>query len=1065
MTPEEFVTRWRSTTLNERQTYQMHFADVCHLVGYDPPAGSGMDKRGNIFAFEYSLKKDAGGQGYADVFLQGHFAVEYKAPGKYKDLQAAYDQLKQYRERLFNPPLLVVTDIQNWVIYTNFQNTETRPYTFTHEDIANNSRVREYIEALFFAPEKLHPRRNTEQVTQEAAEAFRLIADNMRGWRAEPERIAHFLTKLVFCLFAEDVALLPALSDTGAGVFSTIIEQTRTDPRRFIKYAHDLFEAMNTGGDVLLQPIPYFNGALFAHTEVEELQLEALTELARAARLNWAAVEPGIFGTLFERSLDPEKRSQLGAHYTGVSDIDLVIDPVLMRPLRREWEKIQAQARPIREKYDAALTTNNRKLQTDLHNQLAALREQMLRRLREVRVLDPACGSGNFLYVALQRLMNLEKEVLYHDLFLGMTRPMPEVHPRQLYGMELNPIAHALASIVVWIGYIQWRQNNGYGRAFGEPILQDLSENIRCMDAIILNRRDAEAKDLTPKSPLQKTERGLENAATTPPRQDLERGQGGEVDMQTPPQPLPIPQGGAIDPAWFPDVPIDVIIGNPPFLGGSKLRGELGDAYYETLTKVYAGRVPGFADLVCYWYEKARAYIEQAQSEGRNVRAGLLATNSIRGGANREVLNRIKKSGDIFMAVSDREWALEGAAVRISMVGFDAGIETEKRFSTDGKTFAPVTNITPDLTASVDITIAKQLAENLNLQYEGTKKGANFDISDDIAKEMLTATNLNGYSNTNVIKKWVNGNDIVQRPRGMWVIDFGTSMSLEEASHYEKPFKYIVQHVKPKYGQTRNRWWLHERSRPEMRIALANLPHYIITPRVAKHRIFVWMEKDVLPDSAVIAIARDDDYFFGVLHSKIHEVWSLRMGTWLGKGNDPRYTPTTTFETFPFPFVPGKEDKQNPHVQAIAAAAKQLHEERSAWLTPHLTVKSSLDPTPNPSPYHREGNPTPPLHAMEQHLATADRGQGGEVKMHKDRTLTNLYNALAVFRGKESIRTVPAAGDFAPRLDALHTTLDAAVCAAYGWDVAILQDDEAILRELLALNLARSVPPNSLPTT
>ncbi|MCU0514507.1 MAG: class I SAM-dependent DNA methyltransferase, partial [Anaerolineae bacterium] len=232
MTPEEFYERWRNTTLNERQSYQAHFMDVCRLVGYDLPGGTGTDARGQTFTFEYSLKKDSGGQGYADVFLAGHFAIEYKAPGKYKDLREAYQQLQQYREKLDNPPLLVVTDIDTWVIHTNFQNTEKREYPFRHEELLHNPRVREYLEALFFAPERLHPRRNTEEVTRDAAAAFKLIADNMREWHARADHIAGFLTRLVFCLFAEDVLLLPVFPATGEGIFSQIVEQTRTQPAR-----------------------------------------------------------------------------------------------------------------------------------------------------------------------------------------------------------------------------------------------------------------------------------------------------------------------------------------------------------------------------------------------------------------------------------------------------------------------------------------------------------------------------------------------------------------------------------------------------------------------------------------------------------------------------------------------------------------------------------------------------------------------------------------------------------------------------------------------------------------
>ena len=383
----------------------------------------------------------------------------------------------------------------------------------------------------------------------------------------------------------------------------------------------------------------------------------------------------------------------------------------------------------------------------------------------------------------------------------------------------------------------------------------------------------------------------------------------------------------------------------------------------------------------------------------------MLATNSIRGGVNRQVLQRIKESGDIFMAWSDRAWILDGAAVRVSMVGFSS--EAAENPVLDG---LAVASINPDLTSSVDITVAKHLVENESIQYEGTKKGADFDIEESVAQNMIKAVNASGLSNREVIHPWINGMDIVRRPSNKWIIDFGVNMPLEQAQKYELPFAHVEEKVKPRYGEIRRLWWLHERTRPDMRLALAPLKRFIATARVSKYRIFVWVQASTIPDSAVVSIARDDDYFFGVLHSRLHERWSLRMGTSLE--DRPRYTPTTTFETFPFPWSPGHEDTASPAYQAVAAAARQLHDERQSWLT------------------------------------------GAENSRH--RTLTNLYNALNVHRGLETIRLQPEAAAFAPRLHQLHTALDHAVCAAYGWPPEILADEDEILSRLLALNLQRA---------
>ena len=948
MQPQEFVNKWANTNLNEQQSGQAHFLDVCRMVGVEMPGGDGRTETGDIFVFEQSLKK-ATGHGFADVYYENHFAIEYKAADKYQDLNAAYQQLLQYRENLNNPPLLVVTDINHWEIHSNFPNTQKRVYAFSHNEIANNPEVMGWLRDMFRAPERLHPRLNTEQVTKEAAQVFRLIADNMREWEAEPRRIAFFLTKLVFCLFAEDVGLLPTAVNSPTGIFTHIIEESRGKPGVFKQYVQNLFIAMNVGGNILMRDIPYFNGTLFKVVTVEALSVEALEALAKAAHLNWESIEPSIFGTLFERSLDPNKRAQLGAHYTSREDILLIVEPVLMQPLRYQWDTVQLEAASVRERYDVAQTGRG---QSNARNQLLALRERILKGIRGATVLDPACGSGNFLYVSLQMLMDLEKEVIQHPLWAGLQMPTPEVHPRQMYGIEIDPIAHALASIVVWIGYIQWRQDNGYGQSFKEPILEELQDNIVCKDAIL-------AFD---------------------------------------------DEGNPTEPDW---PVVDVIVGNPPFLGGGKMRGELGDEYYERLTKFYAGRLPGFADLVCYWFEKSREQIDT----GKATRAGLLATNSIRGGANREVLKRIKETGDIFMAWSDRKWILDGAAVRVSMVGFDNGDQGDKTLDR-----SRVVLINSDLSDTVDITVAMNLSDNQRLSFMGPSAKGPFDIDSDLALTMIRSSN----QNSKVIRPVWSATDIVREPRKMWTIDFAI-MSHEEAKLFQLPHEYVKRVVHPIRSKNRRAsyakyWWRYAEPRPGMRLALKNLQRFITTPGVAKHRIFAWAEANVLCNQGTLVFPRDDDYFFGVLHSKLHEVWSLRMGTWLGKGNDPRYTPTTTFETFPFPWSPGSEDTTHPAHAAISAAAKQLHEERHAWLNPEAMSEKQL----------------------------------------KERTLTNLYNARQVFRGQDSMKVKLAAADFAPRLDELHRRLDQAVCDAYGWDHTILDDDEEILRRLLALNLERA---------
>ena len=931
LTVPDFVARWQAATLSERGGAQSHFLDLCELLGQPKPAE--VDQAGAFFTFEKGVSKTAGGEGFADVWFRGHFAWEYK--GKHKDLAAAYLQLLQYREDLENPPLLVVCDLDRFQVHTNFTGTAKRVYAFTLADLADPEPTAttyalpalEVLRAAFADPERLRPQRTTEQVTATAAAEFAALADSLRAAGFDPEETAHFLMRLLFCLFAEDIGLLPA------GLFTNLVQKHRSRPATFDKLLAGLFAAMAGGGFFGAEEIAHFDGGLFQDDAVLPLSPADLAVLARACRVDWASVEPAIFGTLFERSLDPDKRSQTGAHYTSRQDIMLVVEPVLMAPLRREWAEVRREAEALAAKRDAAKGRARENRQKDLANLLNGFTDK----IAGIRVLDPACGSGNFLYVALKQLLDLEKEVITFAAHHGLTRFMPKVEPKQLHGLEINPYAHQLASIVVWIGYIQWLHDNGFGQP-PPPILRPL-DNIHETDAV-LTRDEA---------------------------------------------------GRPVEPEW---PGADVIIGNPPFLGGKLQRKHLGDRYIDDLFALYEGRVPHEADLVCYWFEKACALLERGQVK----RAGLLATQGIRGGANRRVLERIKAGGDIFLAWSDRDWVLDGANVHVSIVGFDCGQEQER--SLDG---APVQAINANLTGSLDLTQARRLAENLRLAFMGDTKGGPFDLPGHEAAKMLAAPpNLNGRPNADVVRPWANGLDLTRRPRGMYIVDFGTEMPEAEAALYELPFEYVRQKVKPERLKNnreayREKWWLHMEPRPGMRTALAGLPQYIGTARVAKHRLFVFLDGSTLPDSQIIVIANPSDYLLGVLHSKPHELWARRMGTQLREVESGfRYTPTTTFETFPFPWPPGREPAGDPRVEAIAAAARQLVVLRDAWLNqPGLS----------------------------------------EAELAK-RTLTNLYNQRPAW------------------LDLAHRRLDEAVLAAYAWPPDL--PDEELLSRLLALNLERS---------
>jgi hypothetical protein len=494
------------------------------------------------------------------------------------------------------------------------------------------------------------------------------------------------------------------------------------------------------------------------------------------------------------------------------------------------------------------------------------------------------------------------------------------------------------------------------------------------------------------------------------------------------------------------------------------------------LFEVFSGRVPGFADLCCYWFEKARAQI----AEGKTHRAGLLATQSIRGGASRQVLERIKDGGDIFFAVSDRNWELAGATVHVSMVGFDRGVETARTL--DG---ASVASINSDLTSLSDTTTARRLSDNAELWAYGSQQKGPFDIEDELARQFLLAPNPSGKPNSDVVRPSYNSVQLLRRTGLTWVIDFGLERDIAKAAAYAGPFKYCETHLQPlrvrhREAVQRNHWWLHARPSPVYRAFASAGPQILVTPGVSKHRIFTWVDSAGIPDHALIVFDASHDVLLGLLHSRIHEVWSRRQATQVrDRDSGLRYTPKSCFETFPFPFPlaptpppPGhtqaevdaahhyfmaKEDAapygdEAAHRAAIAAAASELNALRERWLNPpewthaeHLEFPASIG-----GPWDRFINRATVRHgvgtARYPRLVPNDAAAAQALKT---RTLTALYNERPAW------------------LDHAHRQLDAAVAAAYGWPADLA--DAQILARLLALNLARAASEraaaNSSPAT
>ena len=957
MTPHEFIEKWRNNPLKERASYQLHFIDLCALVGVPHPSPASHD----TYCFERGATRTGAGQGWADVWKKSHFAFEYKATRR--NLGEALKQLMTYALALDNPPLLVVCDTNIIEIHTHFTNAPSEVHTIALDDLASPVNL-EKLRWLFTDPDKFHPKRTIAQITEEAAGKFADLAQSLNARGHAPQTVAHFLNQCLFCLFAEDAELLPGK------LFERLLDKSQTDPVKLSTRFEELFNAMRKGGDFALEDIHWFNGGLFEKIEVLPLGTTEIKMLHAAAKLDWSGIEPSIFGTLFERGLNPKKRAQLGAHYTDSQSIMRIINPVIVEPLAAAWEITRAQ---IAEKI-----SKRKKSGDKAERDAQAVFTTHLEKLKAFRVLDPACGSGNFLYLALRALKDLEHRANLDAEALGLQRQITiECSPANVLGIELNPYAAELARVTVWIGEIQWVLKNGYPIR-KNPILQALDQ---------IENRDALLDASSPAS---------------------ERVRGEKVEAQWP--------------------TVDAIIGNPPFLGDKKMRSELGDEYTEALRKCYADRVPGGADLVTYWFEKARAQIE----EGKCQRAGLVATQSLRKGANQKILARICDTSKIFNAWSDEEWINEGAAVRVSLVCFGSlphrGRAEGGGAVLDGKI---VETIHADLTSGdgLNLTQAKKLKENAAVCFQGPEKNGAFDIEGDTARQWLNLPNPNGRPNSDVLKPRYNGLDVARRYSDGWVIDFGTSMSEADAALYEIPFEYVVKYVKPEREKNKDRnrktyWWRFGRTGEDMRTALKGMQRYIVTPEVTKHRIFVWLDASDLPDKKLIVTARSDDTTFGILHSHFHELWSLAVCSWHGVGNDPRYTPSTTFDTFPFPegLTPNiaPADYTNPAATEIATAAQALNKLRDNWLNPSEWADWVRTPEEE-----KAGYPMRPV-AKPGHEAGL-----------KKRTLTNLYNLRPAW------------------LDNAHKTLDAAVAKAYGWnDYTPEMPDEEILRRLLALNLA-----------
>ncbi|MCS6877312.1 MAG: class I SAM-dependent DNA methyltransferase, partial [Geminicoccaceae bacterium] len=439
MTPEEFIAKWKTWNGHERQGYQLHFS-TCALFLASPRRAA----RPITVSRKASPRPRAAKAGRTcGSAATSRWSTRPRAP----NLEAALAQLQQYALALENPPLLVVCDFEHWLIVSSFTNAVSERRRMAIDELREPS-TRDLFRRLFTDPESFRPARTRQQVTEEVAREVGEIARDLRARGHDPQAVAHFVIRLVFCMFAEAIGLLPDK------LLTRTLESAVKSPDKAEKLIGGLFRAMRDGDVFGPHDVPWFDGGLFDDDSTLPLSEPLLRRLVEAARRDWAELDPSIMGTLFERGLDPDKRGQLGKFYTDRDKILKIVEPVITRPLAAEWREVKNEI--------AALVEEAERLHGRAAEAKRARARELyhahLERLRRFRVLDPACGSDNFLDLALQALKDLEWRVLIEaeELGLGQELRRSEVGPRQMLGIEINDYACELARASVWIADIQW---------------------------------------------------------------------------------------------------------------------------------------------------------------------------------------------------------------------------------------------------------------------------------------------------------------------------------------------------------------------------------------------------------------------------------------------------------------------------------------------------------------------------------------------------------------------------------------------------------------------------------
>lgn len=1012
---ETFIARWTGSSGNERANYQLFFAEMCDALGVDRPTD-----KGRIPNDPYCFDKDVkifhpSGKvtpGFVDFYKAEHFLIEAKQGGTtskkgtakrgtntyLREMEKAFVQAVAYTRNLSSkPPFLLACDIgDHFELWMGFSGDYGGYGARREIGLAELQKadVFDFFVDIFSNPQQRNPEKIAARVTREVAADLAELAKRMEA-NVDPQQVAQFLMRCIFTMFAEDVGLLKEHLFTEALETRWIL-----NPKTFKPEVEALWEAMNEGTSFGFHgQLLRFNGGLFAESQAFALTKTQLEVLLQAAKRDWCNVEPAIFGTLLERALDARERSKLGAHYTPRSYVERLVKPVVMEPLGDRWIAVQAEVKQLLNAGESEPTANQRK-------KAIALLEAFLTELQGVKILDPACGSGNFLYVTLDLLKGLESEVLRRlEDVTGSAQlrlDIAQVNPSQFLGIEINPRAAAIADLVIWIGYLQW-----HFRRFGdippiEPVLREYN-NIECRDAVLAY--DAIEPDVD----------GLGKVRTRWGGRMMKSPVTGE-DIPDPTNQVTIYRYLNARAAQWPEA--DYIVSNPPFIGNKRMREILGDGYTEALRNVYT-EVPNSSEYVMYWWHFAAQLIKNNHTN----RFGFITTNSISQAFNLNAIENALKDGiSITFAIPDHPWVdrVDGAAVRVAMTLAEKGSDRVGCLLTVQKepvcpdsveseiiSFSKqIGTISSSLSLSINTTKITKLVSNTELVFQGVIPiGEGFKLREQDLERF-------GYSPSTlppVIKPYVIGMDIVRVPNRKWIIDFFEYSEAQIIEQYPHIYQHIYDNVRPirlqnREASRRKKWWLFARSNKELRSAIKKLNRFIGTPDTSKFKPFTFLDAKTLPDAQVYCIASDDAWILGVLESKIHQVWLKKIAPRMGKGNDLRWKPSIVFDRFPFP-TPTDTQKQT-----IRELGERLDSHRKRVQATHPEV-----------------------------------------------TITGMYNLLEKLRKGEPLDDKDKAFNqkaLVSTLKKIHDELDTAVFAAYGWEPTLT--DDQILENLVTLNAQRA---------